>query len=119
MIAPWTKGSSIQIPEHQIDFAKVGSLKTVQNLREFRMCDDYPTCPTCGCPLEWEDCYSLDCEDGYYHDCGEDCCCCADPEPNVRCDVCDGKGGWWFCPACAEKAKKGEIDATEEGQGAG
>lgn len=27
-----------------------------------------------------------------YHDCGEDCCCCAEPENNMRCDICNGKG---------------------------
>lgn len=31
--------------------------------------------------------------DGYScHDCGEDCCCCADPMPNVKCDICNGEG---------------------------
>ena len=75
------------------------------------MCDDHPTCPKCGCPLEWEDCTRVDCEDGYYHDCGEDCCCCADPEPNRTCDECRGKSGYWVCPACAEGAKM--ADGTE------
>ena len=41
------------------------------------------------------------CEDGYSdHDCGEDCCCCLNPEPNVRCDICDGLGGWKICYTC-------------------
>lgn len=45
---------------------------------------------------EWEDCY--DCAgDGAVHDCGEDCCCCADPDGDLNedCDTCGGKGGWW------------------------
>lgn len=25
--------------------------------------------------------------------CGEDCCCCAEPEPQT-CDICHGDGGW-------------------------
>lgn len=38
------------------------------------------------------------CEDGIDgHDCGEDCCSCADPEPNLPCGFCDGVGGWWAC----------------------
>lgn len=56
-------------------------------------------CKTCGNELEWRNCYN--CEEGYsYHDCGEDCCCCLNPEPNVRCDICYGKGGWLQCRAC-------------------
>jgi len=30
--------------------------------------------------------------DGGHHDCGEDTCCCADPEINVPCNVCGGTG---------------------------
>ena len=26
------------------------------------------------------------------HDCGEDTCCCADPEENITCHVCGGSG---------------------------
>jgi hypothetical protein len=30
---------------------------------------------------------------GYsHHDCGEDCCACLQPEDNVVCDWCEGKG---------------------------
>lgn len=42
---------------------------------------------------EWVECWN--CDEGYSgHDCGEDCCCCLDPEDNVICDICRGKGGW-------------------------
>lgn len=42
---------------------------------------------------DWEHCYN--CEDGYSgHDCGEDCCPCLDPEENMVCQVCEGRGGW-------------------------
>lgn len=34
------------------------------------------------------------------HDCGEDCCCCLNPENNVRCDICEGKGGYEVCLTC-------------------
>lgn len=56
--------------------------------------------------IEFIDEYDLDDQDVYHdcwncggtgyshHDCGDDCCCCADPEDNVVCDVCDGAGGW-------------------------
>jgi len=53
----------------------------------------------CGNDMEWRDCWN--CEDGYSgHDCGEDCCCCLEPEDNVECDICDGEGGWLACPIC-------------------
>jgi hypothetical protein len=56
-------------------------------------------CEFCGNGKEWRDCWN--CEDGFTdHDCGEDCCCCLNPEPNVRCDICEGKGGWIACEIC-------------------
>jgi len=42
---------------------------------------------------EWVDCYN--CEEGAsHHECGEDTCVCLDPQPNVKCNVCNGTGGW-------------------------
>lgn len=42
---------------------------------------------------EWVHCES--CIDGFVgHDCGEDCCPCLYPEDNVKCQICDGEGGW-------------------------
>lgn len=59
-------------------------------------------CNECGTLMEWKECWN--CEDGYaYHDCGEDTCCCLDPEPNVVCDVCNGEDGWMMCPNCRDK----------------
>lgn len=65
--------------------------------------DDYPetegpACKKCGEPMEWVEC--PDCGgEGYgeeFHDCGEDCCCCADPDPGP-CPTCHGQGGWHTC----------------------
>jgi hypothetical protein len=47
-------------------------------------------------PYDWEyeevcgSCYG----EGYYHDCGEDTCCCADPDDDElwACDECGGSG---------------------------
>lgn len=33
--------------------------------------------------------------EGEWHDCGEDTCCCLNPEPNEYCEHCDGEG-WVF-----------------------
>lgn len=58
--------------------------------------EDLAYCSDCGSSADWAVCD--DCEDGWsYHDCGEDCCACLHPEPNVRCDICGGNGGWWLC----------------------
>jgi len=66
-------------------------------------------CEICGNDKEWEDCWNCD-EDGFVdHDCGEDNCCCLDPVPNVRCDICDGKGGYLVCPLASE-----HINSREE-----
>ena len=56
-------------------------------------------CEKCGWEKSWRDCWN--CEEGFSdHDCGEDCCCCLYPEPNVRCDICRGKGGFLVCDMC-------------------
>ena len=44
-----------------------------------------------------------------YHDCGEDSCCCLDPEPNVICDTCDGKGGWYIDEWFGERITQDEL----------
>ena len=56
-------------------------------------------CSKCDSEVMWQDCWN--CEEGYsYHDCGEDTCCCIDPQPNVVCDICNGEGGWYVCISC-------------------
>lgn len=57
-------------------------------------------CPKCGTDLWSAPCTSIDCDDGFYHDCGEDCCCCADPYPNRRCEECLGTGYHVWCHNC-------------------
>ena len=54
-------------------------------------------CGRCGSGVEIVDCW--DCGgDGYsYHDCGEDCCVCLYPEPNVVCDTCGGERSFGHC----------------------
>jgi hypothetical protein len=57
-------------------------------------------------------CYN--CEDGLTGDidCGEDCCACLNPEPDVICDVCGGIG-YWFVESTPENFKK-LAEAAEE-----
>ena len=62
-------------------------------------------CGKCGGSVEFIECDS--CEEGLsYHDCGEDCCNCIDPQPNVICDNCEGNGGWWHCSTCETNTTK-------------
>lgn len=42
----------------------------------------------------WRECWQCGGEGLYGHDCGDDCCCCLNPEENMICDICDGEGGW-------------------------
>lgn len=77
--------------------------------------ESFDLCPRCKCcSMIWMECHN--CEDGYSgHDCGEDCCCCADPEDNVVCNVCHGKGGWWACAgACDENGKHTPLKVENE-----
>lgn len=55
-------------------------------------------CPVCGADMEWVDCW-YGCDEGYFHDCGEDCCCCLEPEPNQPCPECHGVGRHLECSA--------------------
>ncbi|MDD5207017.1 MAG: hypothetical protein PHS17_16450 [Desulfobacterales bacterium] len=65
-------------------------------------------CPRCKCEMEWVECWNCGGEGVDGHDCGEDCCCCLDPEENVRCDICKGRGGWYACISrCDEEGKHG------------
>ena len=78
-------------------------------------------CARCGSSMTHIECESCGEEGVRGHDCGEDCCCCLDPEENMTCDICDGEGGWLQCLSSAvfcegnplpgrEKIKRGEVE---------
>lgn len=55
-------------------------------------------CPICECcSLSNESCDTCGGDGVSGHECGEDTCCCLDPEDNVTCDICNGEGGWLTC----------------------
>ena len=58
------------------------------------------------CDGGWIPCWSCGGE-GDAHDCGEDACCCAEPEfdDRVACSECEGAGGW-PCPVCHESRSR-------------
>ncbi len=65
-------------------------------------------CSLCGEVMVWESCwYCMGA--GGFHDCGEDCCPCADPDDDLNedCPECDGQGEYPVCP-CAGKPGHGE-----------
>lgn len=56
------------------------------------------TCPNCGHEAYERDC---GCDEGVSgHECGEDACCCLDPEENVECDECEGRSYHCWCRRC-------------------
>lgn len=62
--------------------------------------DEDARCSKCGTLLEAVDCWKCGGEGVDGHDCGEDTCCCLNPDDNVECDNCGGTGRIPICPRC-------------------
>ena len=73
-----------------------------------------PPCARCGAECEWEDCWNCGGEGTDGHECGEDCCCCADPDDNVTCDWCGGKGGELRCTSTPEWCEANPLPGQEK-----
>lgn len=71
-------------------------------------------CSFCGSSVDWEDCWDCGGEGYSYHDCGEDTCCCLDPQPNVVCDTCNGETGWYRCLGDCGKKKPTNLEVAAE-----
>lgn len=75
--------------------------------------DAIQMCPTCRCcELVPEDCDACGGEGVLGHECGEDTCCCLDPEENVPCDYCFGRGWFWVCVGGCEGEKSHRLTAA-------
>lgn len=61
--------------------------------------EDDHDCTVCGAMMEWVSCWHCLGEGGF-HNCGDDCCPCAEPELdlNETCVECHGEGGYRQCP---------------------
>lgn len=69
-----------------------------EGLRAFLKANDKELCEQCGCcEMVYDECEQCGGDGVYGHDCGEDCCCCLDPEDNQDCDVCGGSGYFKHC----------------------
>lgn len=66
--------------------------------------DEDMRCPTCGCGMEWQDCWN-GCDEGYLSLYDEDPLWYDEDDTEV-CSVCDGRGGWWVCPEAEHHAKE-------------
>lgn len=79
--------------------------------------DRTPICEKCFGEMDWADCWMIDCEEGFY-DAYEEDCINNDPGTYVRCEQCEGEGGWWFCQSCERnhQGKNTALSKTGEGQ---
>lgn len=68
-----------------------------------------PCCKKCGGEMDWADCWQIDCEEGEYDEYEEDPINFS-PGSYRKCETCEGKSGWWYCPnkACSPQGEHGE-----------
>ena len=79
-------------------------------LRAFLVANGKTLCEACGCcEMVHQSCDNCGGDGVDGHDCGEDTCCCADPEDDQPCEVCDGEGGRMVCIGnCTEDGHRSE-----------
>jgi hypothetical protein len=70
-------------------------------------------CARCGSSLDFEDCEYCGGSGYTNHDCGEDCCICLDPEDNVPCDCCGGRGTYPRCVSSKEWCQAHPLPGRE------
>ena len=71
-------------------------------------------CARCGSSMQFVDCDNCGGDGLDGHDCGEDTCCCLDPDDNEDCDWCQGSGGHWACLSSAEWCEAHPVEGREE-----
>lgn len=59
----------------------------------------------------WRECWDCGGEGVTHHDCGEDTCCCLNPVDNVRCETCNGDGGWYLSDSPDDEGQTGRDGA--------
>lgn len=76
-------------------------------------------CARCGSSTDSVQCEACGGEGVDGHDCGEDSCMCRDPEPNVSCSYCQGRGSWLVCLSSEEWCRANPLvdrEAVERGR---
>lgn len=88
----------------------------VEGLRNFLKANDKELCENCGCcELVTEPCEQCGGDGVFGHECGDDTCCCLDPDDNETCSECGGLGYFKQCLGnCGENGHKREDSAGEE-----
>ena len=71
-------------------------------------------CARCGSSVMPENCDNCGSEGYSSHDCGEDTCCCADPDDDVVCDWCDGRGHFYVCCSSREWCEAHPREGREQ-----
>lgn len=72
-------------------------------------------CPVCKCCSYFPEICDQCGGDGVAdHDCGEDCCVCAEPEDNVPCDRCDGRGAFPKCIGLCDENGHHVVDEVND-----
>jgi hypothetical protein len=70
-------------------------------------------CARCGSSLSFEECEQCGGEGVDGHECGDDSCCCADPEDNLPCDICRGQGAFPRCLSSTDWCKANPAPGRE------
>ena len=95
--------------------ADSGLFPNREGLRAFLKANDKQLCEQCGCcELVSDPCEQCGGDGVYGHDCGEDCCCCLDPEENEECDLCVGRGYFMHCAGNCEENGHARAVADED-----
>ncbi len=71
-------------------------------------------CARCGSSCSDQRCFDCGGEGVNGHECGDDCCCCADPEENMLCETCQGKGHWWSCLSSSEWCESNPLPGRDQ-----
>lgn len=73
----------------------------------------YCQCARCGSSLDRVRCENCGGDGVTGHNCGDDTCCCLDPEDNVTCGSCRGECGFWQCLSSTDWCQQHPLRGRE------
>lgn len=72
--------------------------------------DESDFCSRCQCcSAGFEECWQCGGDGVFGHDCGEDSCCCLEPEDDEICEICGGVGAFKMCLGRCNSEGKHEL----------